>query len=212
VTLRGLFVCEGTSDRPLADHLGGMLRQRGHDVDIATPDFDRIADRVGATVVAKLRAAAEYGGAYDLVIVHRDADGEGVEARRTEITDAAAQVFPVAPVVAVVPVRMTEAWLLLDGNAIRLVAGNPNGRRDLGLPTVRQVERLADPKQRLRETLVMASDSSGRRLDTFKRRFNEHRRLLLERVDLCGPPAALTAVQDLVREVDRAADRLARLG
>jgi hypothetical protein len=40
------------------------------------------------------------------------------------------------PVVCVVPVRMMEAWLLIDEMAIRRVAGNPNGRIPIELPVL----------------------------------------------------------------------------
>ena len=102
--------------------------------------------------------------------------------------------------------RNRGAWLLLDEDAIRVVAGNPNGTRDLGLPSAAGSRAIADPKRRLRDALVVAADCTGRRLDIFKRRFNEHRRLLLERLDLCGPVTGLEAMQALqVCEVDRAA-------
>jgi hypothetical protein len=37
----------------------------------------------------------------------------------------------------VVPVRMTEAWLLADEFAIRSAPGNPNGTQSLDLPDLR---------------------------------------------------------------------------
>ncbi len=62
---------------------------------------------------------------------------------------------------------MTEAWLLADEAAIRRAAGSPSGRVDLGLPTFAELERLADPKQRLHEALKVASGYTGRRLRNF---------------------------------------------
>jgi hypothetical protein len=69
------------------------------------------------------------------------------------------------PIVPTIPVRMLEAWLLADEGAIRHAAGNPNGSIPLGLPRVRDLERLADPKTRLRRAVEAASGISRRRRD-----------------------------------------------
>ncbi len=96
----------------------------------------------------------------------------------------------------VVPIRMTEACLLLDEQEIRQVAGNPNGKVPLRLPAVRKVESIPDPKALLRETLCRASGLNGRRLDKFKQRFPHHRRQLLEPIDPAGPIAEVPSWRD----------------
>jgi len=107
-------------------------------------------------------------------------------------------------VVPIVPIRMTEAWLLLDEEAIRMVAGRPSGVEPLGLPTASRVEAVADPKARLRSALEMACGPSGRRLRKFKRDFPAHRRQLLERLDRSGPVRKLSAWQALEADTARA--------
>jgi hypothetical protein len=89
--------------------------------------------------------------------------------------------------VPVIPIRMTEAWLLLDEAEIRRVAGAPNGKAALDLPRPRRVESIPDPKEVLRQTLARASGLSGRRLELFNKRFSLHRRQLLEGIDPHGP-------------------------
>lgn len=113
------------------------------------------------------------------------------------------------PTVAVVPIRMTEAWLLLDEGRIRRVAGNPNGRTDLGLPRLSDVESVADPKRLLQGALISASGLQGHRLRKFRERFNDHRRRLLEGLDLDGPVTELSGWKALQRSLTAA---LARLG
>lgn len=98
----------------------------------------------------------------DLLFVHRDAEGIAYAERRNEIPTA-------NDIVPVIPVRMTEAWLLIDEGAIRLAAGNPSGRAALPLPKVSQLEGLADPKARLVELLMTASEHRGRRRSQFNR-------------------------------------------
>ena len=55
---------------------------------------------------------------YDLLFVHRDADAAGHEARTREIVDASANMELNVNRVPIVPVRATEAWILLDEAAI----------------------------------------------------------------------------------------------
>lgn len=55
------------------------------------------------------------------------------------------------PHVCVIPVRMTEAWLLFDEAAIRQAAGNRLGRAPLALPPLDEVEQEPDPKSLLYE-------------------------------------------------------------
>jgi hypothetical protein len=59
------------------------------------------------------------------------------------------------PHVPVIPIRMTEAWLLLDEAEIRRVAGSPNGKVSLGLPKAKDVESIPDPKAQLAQTLAI---------------------------------------------------------
>lgn len=59
-------------------------------------------------------------------------------------------------IVAAVPVRMIEAWLLFDESAIRLAAGNPNGTTPLGLPGMPRAESVPDPKLLLRDAMLPA--------------------------------------------------------
>ena len=123
---------------------------------------------------------------YDLIFVHRDADAAGYEARTREIIEASANIALNENQVPIVPVRATEAWILLDEAAIRRVAGKPRGRQPLNLPRPSRVEHLADPKGALERALVAASGSSGNRLRKFRNRFGQHRRILLEQLPIGG--------------------------
>src|SRR5205823_12696831 len=131
--------------------------------------------------VDKLRRATQLEPTADLYFIHRDADARRSDARRDEIARAAADAPLIAKWIAVVPVQETEAWLLLDEAAIRHVAGKPRGRVNLDLPSARQVENVAKPKEKLRAALVDASELAGRRLERFKAEFSRHRKLLLQR-------------------------------
>lgn len=136
------------------------------------------------------------------VFVHRDAENEPSEHRHDEVRTAITEVSFAGPAIAVVPVRMTEAWLLLDERAIRRVAGKPSGRAALGLPAPRHAEGTADPKTVLQQALITAAEVRGRRLKTFRGQFGNHRRQLLSLLDPDGPVACLPAWQRLRRDID----------
>lgn len=76
--------------------------------------------------------------------------------------------------ICVVPVRMMEAWLLCEEEAIRKAAGNPKGKESLLLPGLRTLETAPDPKNILHQALKNASGLSGRRLSSFDVRHAEH--------------------------------------
>ena len=124
-------------------------------------DPRRVA-RPRADLAGRIRVAIELNPC-DLVFVHRDAEGQHFGLRRTQIRDAVSNAGIAVPAVGVVPVRMQEAWLLFDENAIRRAAGNPRGTVDLGLPDARRLEDVPDPKSVLHEALRKATDLSTRR-------------------------------------------------
>jgi len=98
----------------------------------------------------------------DLLFVHRDAERISREERASEIRQTLAKIAH-PPVVCVVPVRMTEAWLLFDEMAIRKAVGNPNGNQPLELPVINDIESLPDPKKILHDLLIAASGHVSRR-------------------------------------------------
>nr|WP_187323553.1 hypothetical protein [Stigmatella aurantiaca] len=104
----------------------------------------------------------------DILFVHRDDEGESPGHRRKEIADAT-QSLELPALICIIPVRMTEAWLLFDEAAIRLAAGNPHGTAALKLPSLRRLEREPDPKEILHNALEVASETTGRRLKQFQR-------------------------------------------
>lgn len=143
----------------------------------------------------------------DLIVVHRDSDNAGTDKRREEIAYGAQCSGVDARILPVIPVRMTEAWLLLDESAIREVAGNPRGRMDLCLPKPHEVESRSNPKKILAEVLLLAGDATGRRRKDFEKRFFNHRRQLLERLDPHGSICQLQSWQALVADIDVIATR-----
>jgi hypothetical protein len=140
----------------------------------------------------KIREGLHHSGDCDLLLVHRDADtnqetrGAGPERRRDEINAAVCAAGYTRHYVCIVPVQMTESWLLSDESAIRRVAGRPRNNVTLNLPSPAQVEEEADPKGCLEQALITASGVRGRRLRNFRRDIPHLRRMLLEELPVGG--------------------------
>jgi hypothetical protein len=206
--IRALLLADGPSDQPLGDHVARLARTHGCELDVVAPDLRRLEPPPGLQVAERLRAVLGFDDDFGLVIVHRDAEGQEPSKRHDEVHAGVASVHETLLALPVVPVRMTEAWLLLDEAAIRRVAGRPTGTEPLDLPSSREVESVRDPKAVLQRALNVASGASGRRLHRFKRDFGSQRRRLLEGIDHSGPIKALAAWQELEANVATTVSRL----
>jgi hypothetical protein len=198
---RALLLVDGPSDQPIGRHVTKLARARGCELDVVSPDLTRLSPRPGHAVDDRLKRVLAFDDDFDLVIVHRDAEGHPADQRRQEVLAAVEAVKSDLLHLPVIPVRMTEAWLLVDEEAIRRVAGRPGGREPLNLPSLRQVESVPDAKKRLQDALVTASGASGRRLKIARKNFAGQRRRLLEELDHAGPISELSAWKALETSV-----------
>ncbi len=158
---------EGSSDRALIPILDWLFGQHLPDCAIqsAWADLGRLPQPPRTLNERISESLSLYP--CQLLFVHRDADRDGHAARVEEVRRAAAPHEP-HPIIPVVPVRMLEAWLLCDEQALRRASGNPNGRQPLSLPSPSQIEDIADPKGVLHDRLRVASGLSGRRRRTLR--------------------------------------------
>jgi len=151
-----VLLADGNSDRCLLEILRWALRDTWSSGEFAAPKFFPRKHRKIPQVVDEI--AKQYRP--DLLFVHRDAERESPEQRHTEIPHS-------AEIVPVVPVRMTEAWLLIDEGALRRAADNPNGKTPLQMPSFGKLEDI-DAKTTLHQLLRNASGKTGRRLKRFR--------------------------------------------
>lgn len=209
--IRYTLVGEGSSDRVLLHPINWMLRchlaghgfiPEGKWADLSTlPHPPR-------GIGEKCRFALQLYPC-ELLFIHRDSDNNRRDNRVQEINEALASIeLRTPPIVCVVPIRMTEAWLLFSEGAIRQASGNPSGREPLRIPPFRRVETQANPKQILHDALRVASELSGRRYNKFRPESAVHR--LAELITDYSPLrqlSAFSAVELEVQEVLRAAFR-----
>jgi hypothetical protein len=168
-SVRIALLADGRSDRALLPILLWLVRQHAPAAALPEPAFRN--RNVGKPLAEEIAASIDLYRP-DLLFVHRDAESADPEVRRAEIPADQREV------VKVVPVRMTEAWLLFDDQAIRRAADRPGGRAPLDLPTLARVEELAEPKERLLEALLVAAEVSGRK----RRRFQQDAAARVQRV------------------------------
>ncbi|MYC94090.1 MAG: hypothetical protein F4X14_03890 [Caldilineaceae bacterium SB0661_bin_32] len=200
--LRYTLVAEGSSDAALLPILNWLLIQNG----VRCPIQGERAD-VGALplpirpkLTDKISASLDFYPC-DLLFIHRDSDRYTREKRTQEICKAISDLpEELSPVfVCVIPVRMQEAWLLIDEAAIKSAAGNRRYAGQLNLPPLNRLERIPDAKEVLNGLLRQASDLNRRR----QRRFPVAKRvrLVAEFIEDFTPLRQLSAFVALEEEV-----------
>jgi Domain of unknown function (DUF4276) len=177
------LVCEGNSDKWF---LTELLR-RALD-EICLEASSRIVEVVIEHVQADHQRPAAIAdalmsaGKFDLLLYHHDGSPHGTsQAKVTEVCSSLARERR-EPVVPVVPVRETEAWMLADPDAVASLLGvRPASMTTSGFPVrAKDVEEVADPKQLLKSAMEScAGHGTGLRIpkqDLFL--------VLAERIDL----------------------------
>ncbi len=158
------LVMDGSSDRILVPVVEWLLNEKLGQRPFAV----RIAEGLPAWrdgLAARIRFAnTMYPN--DVLLVHRDSEGESWFDRVEQIRVAVEQVNPDCWV-PIVPVRMSEAWFLSDQYAIRRAAGNSTSSLDLALPPKNRWSSVPDPKSILSQALRAASGHTGRKLEKF---------------------------------------------
>ena len=197
------FLCEGSSATGLIAHLETLLVHFGAQEATGMPDTRK------GTIPARLRQlrTEETGTGIDMVFIHRDSDGPDREGREREIRRGVEESGFPHPFIPVIPVQETEAWLLLDEQAIRDVVAS-KGKQPLRLPKPNAIEGTRNPKEILQKALLAASETSGRRLKKEKNSFSRHRRVLMQRLDPFGAVRDLPSWQCLERDIQRALAQL----
>lgn len=162
-TIRYTLITDGSSDIALKPIIEWLIAQHRPELGLIG-ELARDMGNVGLALPARIPQALRLFPC-DVLFVHRDAEGDALQTRLSEIGQAVQDLH--GCYVPIVPVRMTEAWLLSDESAIRSAAENKSGRAPLNLPAKRNWESLNDPKRILFDALIAASEKTGRALSKF---------------------------------------------
>jgi hypothetical protein len=203
------LAADGSSDRcllhPIRWAIAHCLRDSG--VESVQPLFANVP---AIPLADRIRCALDQYPC-DLLLIHRDAEKQDPTLRRREIHDALCELREdSAGKVPVVPVRMSEAWLLISEPAIREAAANPRGRNDLVIPRLAELESVADPKAVLRTAIMTAADASGRKRDNLRRDLPKRVHRVAELIDDYSPLRALASFQQLESDLRAAIEVLLR--
>ncbi len=211
VRVQFVLISEGTSDHGLVSHLESVCIHVGADEVIGIAiDAQRLSSAIGNKVSDKIKAAVALEPHANLFLIHRDADSSDPKPRYEEIQKAVLECDLQTAWVPIIPIQETEAWLLLDEEAIRRVVSRPSGRQPLGLPSPKNVESLANPKEHLQRALVTAGEVSGRHLKTLTRDFPTQRQNLLQSLSLNGRQSTVPSWQKMVHDMKDAVEMIAR--
>ena len=133
---------------------------------VDVPELQIINRRSNMSPMDRIFHAAQAAHGHHLLLVHVDADARSRDAAWSERIEPGMQRVGEAfndgaqvcdKIVPVIPIRMTESWMLADPAALIAVVGTNTSPTDLSLPgNPSQVERIADPKKKLREVLNIA--------------------------------------------------------
>ncbi len=196
--LRYVFLSDGTSDKSLIPILDWLLLNSGlteafqHDwVDPAR--FAIKSRALGQRIEETLRIYP-----CDMLFIHRDAEKQPSQLRYDEIMEAM-MAFPSQTYIGVVPIKMSEAWLLFNEEAIRAASGNPNGRQKLDMPAKSRWEHIPDPKDSLERVLLNASGLSTHRRQKFS--ISDAKRRVTDYIDDFSPLRGLSSFDALERDV-----------
>lgn len=195
------LLTDGSSDAALIPIIDWLLEQRGAVGNGQMADL-RVLSSPPKTLASRVEAAIKLYSP-EVLFVHRDAEGQPWGERKREI-DAVTTQLQGLPCVAVIPVTMTEAWLVHDEAAIRRASGNPNGANPLTLPKLSRLEGHTDPKATLRQALEDAAAARGRRRRRrAKTEFGRNRAAVARFIEDFGPLRVLPAFQALEQEIVR---------
>ncbi|MGF1574849.1 MAG: hypothetical protein ACFCU9_02715 [Cyanophyceae cyanobacterium] len=207
--IRFTLLSEGSSDKVLLAILRWLLQQHfeKYEIQAEWADLSRLPNPP-KTLDARIHMSLELYPC-DVLFVHRDADNQGWEKRWKEISQAWELINKSgecsASLVPVIPIRMTEAWLLFDKGAIRRAASNPRGQVDLDMPTLKTLEGIPNPKLTLQNLLKRASEASGRKLKRFNERSSTCVVRIADSIDDFSPLRSLTAFQRLEGDIRKLA-------
>ncbi len=155
-------VADGGTDRLLVPIVQWAIHRLDPEVEILEPEFVK---RTGSVT----EFLSLYVSDVMLIFVHRDSESAGLEERLREFDSTSR-----SDIVPVIPVRMSEAWLLIDGQAIARAAGASSSV--VSVPRLSEIEKISNPKEQLDYLILQAAGNpSGRRRKNLRRSIVDRR-------------------------------------
>jgi hypothetical protein len=196
--LKYTLLADGGSDRALIYIIDWIFKQYTHHY---SGQFADKAPPHGDGLYRRAQWALKFYPC-DILFVHRDAENRDHDLRIEEIRRELSKIHN--HYIPIVPVHMTEAWLLSSEAAIREAAGNPHGNQSLKLPLPSQWDKISNPKMVLFEALKTATGLQGRRLHKFNaQQIHQARLRVAQLTDDFSGLNILPAFQRLSQDIQR---------
>jgi len=127
-------------------------------------------DIIGADFVQKIVEMVLEHNYFHIICVHCDSDAPTIEnVLKNKFTPAFEAISKLDKsacknLVAIIPVQMTESWMLADSDLLKLEIGTELTNHQLNIPNhITNIENIADPKQRINEILRISQETLPRR-------------------------------------------------
>lgn len=199
--IKYILISDGSSDRALINIINYTLKQQFNiDFDGERAEIGLFSRQKVKSLEEKIAVVIDY---YEpsLIFIHRDAENQALEKREEEIEVALVCADKTKQYAKIIPIRMTESWLLIDEKAIRKASGNPNGTMNLDIPNIQKLETLSDSKKTLEEILKKASGLTGRRLRDLNTR--QSIQIIPEYLEDFSPLEKISSYQHFKKEVSK---------
>ena len=165
------FTVEGTTDERFLSNIirktyENLVFECSSDIEVHSPEF---LETDSTDFIAGIEALAVEYDFFHVICVHCDADSkDATRVLSNKINPAfdavRRNINACKNLVAVVPVRMTEAWMMCDLDLLKQKIGTSMSNADLNLPEkVHQIERIANPKHTINETIRLSQTEISRR-------------------------------------------------
>ena len=166
------YAGEGGTDEKF---LANIILRTFEDVVIETKNYIEIHDPVyidkkGESAIDKIMYVAERAEGFHVLCFHADADDENDKKAFEERINPGFSVVEKSEkavcknLVAIVPVHMTEAWILADFDAFKDEIGTEKTNNELGLPIkISQIEKLTNPKEIINDAIKIAFENYSSR-------------------------------------------------
>jgi hypothetical protein len=165
------YTAEGTTDqRFLSNIIRKTFEHAVYDcntgIEVYEPEY--LPKPEGDFVSQIVRVSSEYSY-FHVICVHSDSDHPSIEnVLRNKIEPALHAVRKsenaCKNLVAIIPVQMTEAWLLADFELLKAKIGTDRTNNELGLPTrINQIEGLSNPKEVVSGAIRKAQETLSKR-------------------------------------------------
>jgi len=163
--------------------LENLLAPSGIEAHALSLDYIKVG---GLSEQEKLKHIAEKAKGYSLIVYHLDADRPDEDDAYKNRFEPGYAVIATDPdkynvdIVPIIPIHMTDAWILVDFEAFRATVGTNLTAKELGFKSKpHQIESLPNPKQIFEDAVKKVSQNRRKRIP-----FEDVYVPLAERIDL----------------------------